>query len=40
MIGFNVIGTPNVTGSLMLKMAGPSATFPTMRSWAERERSM
>jgi len=39
-IGLSTIGTPNVTGSLMLNIAGPNAILPTVRNWVERERSI
>ena len=30
MIGFNTIGRPNITGSLMLKIPGPTPSFATV----------
>ena len=29
-IGFNTIGIPKINGSLILKMAGPNANFPSV----------
>ena len=29
-IGFNTIGIPKINGSLMLKIAGPIANFPSV----------